>query len=81
MDAAAGVGGSDVVAGRGDLLRGGRGREGRGTDRREGVGVLSSAPVAADGDARSATQQVLRFSNAGHAFSGGRSLTHLAAAT
>jgi hypothetical protein len=28
MNAAARVGGDDVVAGRGDLLRGGRGREG-----------------------------------------------------
>ncbi len=29
MNAAARVGGSDDVAGRGDLIRGGRGREGR----------------------------------------------------
>jgi hypothetical protein len=32
MDAAARVGDSDVVAGRGGLLRGGRGREGGGSD-------------------------------------------------
>ncbi len=43
MDAAARVGGSDVVAGRGDLIRGGRGREGGGDDRREVVGVFSPA--------------------------------------
>jgi hypothetical protein len=29
------------MAGRGDLIRGGRGREGRGLDRREAVGVSS----------------------------------------
>jgi hypothetical protein len=35
MNAAALVGGSDVVAGRGDLIRGGRGREGRGLEGRD----------------------------------------------
>jgi hypothetical protein len=34
MNAAARVVGSDVVAGRGELIRGGRGREGRGLERR-----------------------------------------------
>jgi hypothetical protein len=40
MNAAVRVGGSDVVAGRGDLLRGGRGREGRGLERRTALRVL-----------------------------------------
>jgi CDGSH-type Zn-finger protein len=42
MNAAARVVESDVVAGRGDLTRGGRGREGGGADRREGVDSLSA---------------------------------------
>ncbi len=41
MNAAARVDGSDVVAGRGDLIREGRGREG-GDDRREAVEFPSS---------------------------------------
>jgi acetyl-CoA acetyltransferase len=41
MNAAARAGGSDVVARRGDLLRGGRGRGGGGDDRREALDVLS----------------------------------------
>ena len=52
MDAAARVVGSDVVAGRGDLLRGGRGREGRGTDRREPWGAISPHAVQPELGAR-----------------------------
>ncbi len=43
MNAAARVVGRDVVAGRGDLLRGGRGREGGGADRRALLAFLSCA--------------------------------------
>jgi hypothetical protein len=39
MNAAARVEGSDVVAGRGDLIRGGRGREGEGARRTGRVGA------------------------------------------
>jgi hypothetical protein len=42
MDAAARVGGSDAVAGRGDLIRGGRGREGGALERRTALESLSS---------------------------------------
>jgi len=44
-DPAARVGGSDVVAGRGDLIRGGRGREG--ADRREALEFASADDIAA----------------------------------
>ncbi len=46
MDAAARVGGSDVVAGRGDLIRRGRAREGGGDDRRTALEFLSSSGAA-----------------------------------
>jgi hypothetical protein len=49
MNAAARVGDRDVVAGCGDLIRGGRGREGRGADWREAVEFLSSLGVGAGG--------------------------------
>ena len=48
MDAAARVGDRDVVAGRGDLIRGGRGREGGGDDRRTALEFLSSFVATAD---------------------------------
>jgi hypothetical protein len=47
MNAAARVGGSDVVAGRGDLIRGGRGREGGEALRRVRRTVLRGAGVRA----------------------------------
>jgi hypothetical protein len=46
MNAAVRVGGSHVVAGRGDLIRGGRGREGR--------ALLTARPPGARREARSA---------------------------
>ena len=45
MNAAARVVGSDDVAGRGDLLRGGRGREARGVERRAAEAELPAAVV------------------------------------
>ena len=56
MDAAARVGDRDVVAGRGDLIRGGRGREGGGDDRRTALEFLSGFR----GLARIPSQRLLR---------------------
>ena len=53
MNAAARVGGGDVVAGRGDLTRGGRGREGGGGARRYRLqSTASGISTSSNGSAR-----------------------------